>query len=106
MKMRIDATSFLLILIFVALILAFVLLINNITNKNNGRELQIVRDAVKNAALTCYAVEGMYPDDLEYLREHYNLSYNEERYHVFYEPLASNLMPSIKVAERGGKMDK
>ena len=94
------------ILIFVALILAFVLLINNITTKNSGRELQIVRDAVKNSALTCYAVEGMYPDDLAYLREHYNLSYNEERYHVFYEPIASNLMPSIKVAERGGKMDK
>ena len=94
------------ILIFVALILAFVLLINNITSKNNGRELQIVRDAVKNAALTCYAVEGMYPDDLSYLRDHYNLSYNEEKYHVFYEPLASNLMPSIKVAERGGKTDK
>ena len=50
------------ILVFIALILAFVLLINNITSKNNGRELQIVRDAVKNAALTCYAVEGMYPD--------------------------------------------
>jgi len=94
------------ILLFVAVIAAFILLVNNITNKNDGRELQIVRDAVKNAALTCYAVEGMYPDDLEYLRVHYNLSYNEERYHVFYEPLASNLMPSIKVAERGGKMDK
>ena len=94
------------ILIFVALILAFVLLVNNITNKNSGRELQIVRDAVHNAALTCYAVDGMYPDDLQYLRDHYNLSYNEDRYHVFYEPMASNLMPSIKVAERGGKMDK
>ena len=94
------------IAIFIVLILSFVLLINRITTKNNGRELQIVRDAVKNAALTCYAVEGVYPDDLDYLREHYHLSYNEEKYHVFYEPLASNLMPSIKVAERGGKMDK
>ena len=94
------------ILIFIALILAFVLMVNSITTKNSGRELQIVRDAVKNAALTCYAVDGMYPDDLEYLREHYNLSYNEEKYHVFYEPMASNLMPLIKVAERGGRMDK
>ena len=94
------------IAIFIVLILSFVLLINSITTKNNGRELQIVRDAVKNAALNCYAVEGVSPDDLEYLREHYHLSYNEEKYHVFYEPLASNLMPSIKVAERGGKMDK
>ena len=89
------------ILIFVALIVAFVFLINNITGKGNGRELEIVRDAVKNAALTCYAVEGMYPDDLTYLREHYNLSYNEDRYIVYYHPLASNLMPSIKVVERG-----
>ena len=89
------------ILIFVALIVAFVLLVNNITGKGDGRELEIVRDAVKNAALTCYAVEGMYPDDLTYLREHYNLSYNEDRYIVYYRPLASNLMPSIKVVERG-----
>ena len=89
------------ILIFVALIVAFVFLINNITGKGNGRELEIVRDAVKSATLTCYAVEGMYPEDLTYLREHYNLSYNEERYIVFYKPFASNLMPSIKVAERG-----
>ena len=94
------------ILIFVVLIIAFIFLVNTITTRGDGRELDIVRDAVKNAALTCYAVEGMYPDDLAYLREHYNLSYNEEKYHVFYEPLASNLMPSIKVAERGGKMDK
>ena len=104
--MRINKKDAASILIFIALIAAFVLLVNNITNKNTGRELQIVRDAVKNAALTCYAVEGMYPDDLDYLREHYQLSYNEERYYVFYEPLASNLMPAIKVAERGGKTDK
>ncbi len=89
------------ILIFVALIVAFVFLVNNITGKGDGRELDIVRDAVKNAALTCYAVEGMYPDDLTYLREHYNLSYNEDRYIVYYHPLASNLLPSIKVVERG-----
>ena len=104
--MKVNKKDVASILIFVALIISFVLLINSITTKNNGRELQIVRDAVKNAALTCYAVEGVYPDDLGYLRKHYHLSYNEEKYHVFYEPLASNLMPSIKVAERGGKMDK
>ena len=104
--MKINKKDVAAILLFVAVIAAFILLVNNITSKNDGRELQIVRDAVKNAALTCYAVEGMYPDDLTYLREHYNLSYNEEKYHVFYEPIASNLMPAIKVAERGGKMDK
>ena len=89
------------ILIFVALIIAFVFLINNITGKGNGRELEIVRDAVKNAALTCYAVEGMYPDDIQYLRDHYNLSFNEDKYVVYYEPFASNVIPALKVVERG-----
>ena len=51
------------------------------------------------------AMMGQFPYDpeacLEYLKQHYNLSYNEDKYIVFYEPMASNLMPSIKVAERG-----
>ena len=89
------------ILIFVVLIIAFILLVNGITSKNDGRELQIVRDAVKNAALTCYAVEGMYPDDLEYLREHYHLAYNEDRYMITYDAFASNMIPDIWVTERG-----
>ena len=68
------------ILIFVALIAGFILLVNGITNKGSTREMDIVRDAVKNASLTCYAVEGMYPESLDYLKQHYNLSYNEDKY--------------------------
>ena len=89
------------ILIFVALIAAFILLVNGITNKSDGKEKDIVIEAVKNAALTCYAVEGMYPDSIDYLREHYNLAFNEDKYVVYYQPFASNVLPSIKVVERG-----
>ena len=99
--MRINKEDIAAILVFVALIIVFVVLVNNITGKGNRREMDIVKDAVKNATLTCYAVEGMYPDDLNYLIEHYNLSYNKDRYIVYYEPLASNVIPSIKVVERG-----
>ena len=99
--MRINKKDIATILVFVALIVGFVFLINNVSNKNSNREIEIVRDAVKNASLTCYAVEGMYPENLDYLRDHYNLSYNEDRYIVYYRPLASNLMPTIKVVERG-----
>ena len=71
------------------------------STRGDDRELEIVRDAVKNAALTCYAVEGMYPDDIDYLRDHYNLSYNEDKYVVYYQPFASNVIPTIQVVERG-----
>ena len=100
--MRISKKDVASILIFIALILAFVLLVNNITNKSSGRELRIVREAVKNAALTCYVVEGTYPESVQYLRDNYNLAYNEEKYVVFYDkPFASNVLPGIKVVERG-----
>ena len=62
----------------------------------------LIRDAVRSAALTCYAVAGAYPSDVEYLRENYGLSYDAERYAVDYDAFASNLMPEIRVVEIGG----
>ena len=46
--MRVNKKDIASILIFVALIIVFIGTINNITTKTNGRELQIVRDAVRN----------------------------------------------------------
>lgn len=89
--------------IFVALIAGFVLLINSLTATSGEQETQLVYDAVKNATLTCYAVEGTYPESLDYLREHYKLAYNSERFVVEYDAFASNLMPTITVRERGAK---
>ena len=99
--MRIGKKDIGAIAFFLALMIAFALLVNGITDKGGSQELEMVRDAVKNAALTCYAVEGAYPADLQYLRDHYRLSYNEDRYMVFYDAFASNLMPAIFGAERG-----
>ena len=83
-----------------AMVLA-VLLVSRIDAGHERAETEIVRDAVKGAALTCYAVEGAYPDTLEYLKDHYQLAYDEERYFVTYEAFASNLIPDIWVTERG-----
>jgi len=86
--------------LFIALIVGFILLTNSMTSSSES-ESELVADAVKNAALTCYAVEGSYPETLEYLREHYKLAYNTERFVVVYDAFASNLMPDISVRERG-----
>ena len=101
--MRINRKDIAAGVVFVALIVGFVLLVNSLTATSDGRESQLVYDAVKNAALTCYAVEGTYPESLEYLREHYTLAYNKERFIVEYDAFASNLMPTITVRERGAK---
>ena len=89
---------------FVALIVGFLILISAITTTSDSQETQLVYDAVKNAALTCYAAEGSYPENLQYLRDHYHLSYNEDRYIVYYEAFASNRIPDIWVSEKGAGM--
>lgn len=87
--------------VFVAIVLAFCVTVDHLTRASNQAELTLVRDAVKNAALTCYAVEGAYPEDIDYLRRHYGLAYNEERYMIYYDAFASNVLPDIRVVERG-----
>ena len=82
------------------LVLAGVL-VNRIDFAQNSAETDLVRDAVRSAAVTCYAVEGAYPDSVDYLREHYHLAYDESRYFVTYEAFASNRIPDIYVTERG-----
>ena len=60
----------------------------------------ITAQSLRRAAVQCYAIEGRYPPDLEYLREHYGVSPDEERYAVYYTLFASNLMPEIDVLVR------
>ena len=91
------------LLSIVLVLAAAVLLVNRIDTAQDSAETDIVRDAVKNAALTCYAVEGAYPDSVEYLREHYHLAYDEDRYMITYDAFASNMIPDIYVTERGAK---
>lgn len=56
-------------------------------------------DAIRKAAVACYAAEGIYPPTLDYLQEHYGLQIDEDRYVVFYEVFAQNMMPDITVLE-------
>ncbi len=91
-----------LVLLMLVLIFAVWTLVSRVETANDGAQTQYVVDAVHYAALTCYAVEGAYPNDLEYLRSHYGLAYDQDRYMVRYSPFASNLMPDISVIEVEG----
>jgi len=71
--------------------------LSRVQSAQSGAETQFVKDAVRNAALTCYAVEGAYPEDVEYLRSDCGLAYDQDRYLVSCGAFASNLVPEIFV---------
>ena len=88
------------VVLLMALLLGGVwLLVSRLETTQSSAQTQFVYDAVRNAALTCYAVEGAYPDSLDYLRSNYGLAYDRSRYQVTYSAFASHLVPEIYVVE-------
>ena len=67
---------------------------------HRAADLENLENALRRTAVACYAVEGAYPPDVDYMRCHYGLQYDESRFFVDYELTASNLMPQITVLER------
>ncbi|MDR3206886.1 MAG: hypothetical protein LBT60_01000 [Oscillospiraceae bacterium] len=58
-----------------------------------------VEQAVRRAAVQCYALEGAYPPAVAYLQEHYGLHYDETRFAVYYKTDGSNLAPVVIVIQ-------
>lgn len=84
--------------LFFLIIIAAAMKISSFTNgKYSQEKLTSVENAVKRAAVSCYAVEGIYPPDISYLKQHYGLAVDEKKYSVFYTIYGSNMMPDIDV---------
>lgn len=88
-----------------AVIVAVVVMLLNQTQARSGQEqVNLLKDALRRSAVTCYAVEGRYPPTLDYLVDNYGVVINEDRFIVSYDAYGENLMPSIRVLERGKEL--
>lgn len=67
---------------------------------------RIAQESILRAVVTCYSIEGSYPESYEYLKQHYGLGIDETRYTVIYEIFAENIMPEITVIDRKGSVDE
>ena len=89
------------LIVFGALIYGGVSLFRGVGDASSEAQTDLVRSAVRRAAVTCYAVEGAYPSTLGYLKRNYGLIYDEDNYFVYYNSFASNILPEIRETERG-----
>lgn len=87
-------------LFFILLLAAVLFGLANADEALDAHGQRLAEEAVRRAAVSCYALEGAYPESYEYLKEHYGLRINEEIYGVSYLVFASNLMPEISVVKR------
>ncbi len=86
-------------LVLLAALLLFQRGVDALNADRSQEALTRLTQAIRRGCVACYAAEGSYPENLDYLKEHYGLQIDEERYTVFYEPVGANLMPQITVLE-------
>lgn len=82
-----------------AVLFCFLAALSNLTQGQGEEGRRQLEDSLRRAAVACYAAEGIYPPTLDYLEEHYGIQIDRDRYAVFYDIFAENLMPGITVVE-------
>ena len=74
--------------------------IQDASRMSDQEGMRMVEEAIEQAVVSCYSLEGVYPATYEDLKEKSGLEVDEEKYIVIYEIFASNIRPSVTVMER------
>ena len=85
------------LLLAAAVVILFFAALQRLDTGQTEEGRQQLESALRRAAVACYAAEGYYPPNIDYLVRHYGIQIDERRYTVFYEVFAENLMPEITV---------
>ncbi len=85
-------------LAFFCMVLVFVVFgIGVIADTTAEEQCAVVENAILRSAVQCYALEGVYPEDISYLANHYSVLLDTEKYVYHYRFLGNNIMPQISV---------
>ena len=93
-------STFLPILFLILVLGIFIACSDSFSQSNRKHEKEILQDALNRSITQCYALEGNYPHNLDYLKEHYGLTYNEEHFFIDYQYIGGNLRPDVTIIER------
>lgn len=80
-----------------ALLVFMALATDRLAKTGRAQALRIMEQAVRRSVVQCYAIEGRYPPDVDYLAAHYGLMVDRGQYVYHYRPIADNLMPELYV---------
>ena len=89
--------KFLPLIMGVIVIAVFLCGVNYVSASSLDGQQESLEKAISRDVAQCYAVEGTYPPNLDYLINHYGLTYNEELFYVDYESIGSNIYPDITI---------
>lgn len=96
-KMSDRAYRIISVVIFIAIMVLFFVAVDSMGKSSISKQQQSLENALSRDIVQCYAIEGRYPPSLEYLEQHYGLTYDKNTFFVDYLPIAGNLYPDVTV---------
>ena len=99
-KEKTTITTYLPILLLILALGFFVLFADSFSQTNRSYERDLLENALEQSITQCYALEGAYPVSLDYLIEHYGLTYNADHFFIDYRYIGGNLWPDVTIIER------
>ena len=85
------------VLIIAAIGIAVFFIIGDFAGSYTNNRTDEVRSTIISYVAQCYALEGSYPPDLEYLKNNYGLQLDSDKYIYHYELFATNIFPDVQV---------
>ena len=96
--MRLGASIVIIIIIIGLVAVMAAPLLETGQRKSTQGEIEQLYTIIDKALIQCYALEGSYPPNLQYLQDNYGLVLNDKKYLFVYETGGmSNLKPEVDI---------
>jgi len=93
------------LVVFVCIVAVAGMGIAGMRGRNSEQQLVVQKKAIERAAVLCYALEGFYPPQMEYLEEKYGLIVDRDKFFVVYRTFGSNIRPEVSVYRSFGNLE-
>ena len=100
-KQHINRNFIISVCVFLLIVLLFYQGIESLSSGSVRRQKESLENALNRSITYCYAVEGSYPESLDYLKEHYGITYDEDRFFVDYKIIGANILPDVTIIQKG-----
>lgn len=87
--------------IFLLIAFAFYNGTSSLSSDMTRRQKESLINALNRSITYCYAVEGAYPESLDYITKYYGVTYDEELFFVDYKINGANIWPDVTIIEKG-----
>lgn len=87
------------LLTFCLVMILFLYGLGTISETTAYEQKRTLETALKRSVIQSYALNGVYPENLDELMSEYAIAYDSDKFLIKYQPIGSNIMPDITVLD-------